>query len=105
MIRGSQAFGARPAAAASALLLAACGPVSDDPVPVQVADDRPQGVLFPNLPDDMVAAPGTPTGQMAADFTAVERGGYKLGAQLSADAETATSSAEDNRSDGCGSIL
>jgi fibro-slime domain-containing protein len=107
MIRVSQAFSAWPAVAASALLLAACGAVSDDPVPVEVSDDTPTGgVLFPNLPEDTLApATGTPSGQMPADFTAAERGGYKLGATLEPDAETVTASAADNRSDGCGSIL
>ena len=105
MIRRSQPFSARPAAAAATLLLAACGAVSNDPVPVQVSDDPTTGVLFPNLPDDPPAQPSAPTGQMPADFTAAERGGYKLGAELAADAEAASASGDDNRSNDCGSIL
>ena len=105
MNRCLQAFTARPAWAAGALLLAACGAVSNDPVPVDVSDDAPPGVLFPNLPEDMLATPATPTGQMPADFNPAERGGWKLGAPLPADAEAAPASADQNRSDGCGSIL
>jgi fibro-slime domain-containing protein len=105
MTRRSQAFRA-PAAAAGVLLLGACGAVSNDPAPVAVSEEPAStGVLFPNLPDDMLAPSAAPSGQMPADFTPAERGGYKLGAALEAGAEPVMAAAGDNRSDGCGSIL
>ncbi|HEU4579858.1 MAG TPA: fibro-slime domain-containing protein [Polyangiaceae bacterium] len=102
MTRRSQVFSA-PAAAA--VLFTACAAVSDDPAPVAVADDPSTGVLFPNLPDDMLAPSGAASSQMPADFTAAERGGYKLGEPLEAGAQTAAASPEDDRESGCGSIL
>ncbi len=87
-------------------LVAGCGSIDGDPVPVPVSEDdmgTPE-VLFPNLPDEEVPAPVAGTG-MPDDFTAADRGGWRLGSALSADSESMASSDLDNRSDGCGSIL
>jgi fibro-slime domain-containing protein len=80
----------------------ACGAVSNQPVPVAVVEDDPSGVVFPNLVDDpgMPRASGT---SLPADFTAAERGGWKLGSPLSTDPAPAEDA--DSRSDGCGSVL
>ncbi|MEO8183175.1 MAG: fibro-slime domain-containing protein [Deltaproteobacteria bacterium] len=87
-----------------AVFAAGCGAVSNDPVRVEVSgpEQGPEGVLFPNLPDESVPAPsGT---AMPVDFTATDRGGWKLGSPLSADAGEELAAMPDSR-EGCGSIL
>jgi fibro-slime domain-containing protein len=88
-----------------AVLAAGCGAVSDDPVRVQVSEGEqgPEGVLFPNLADDTPPAAQSGT-EMPADFTAADRGGWKLGSPLSAEGGEALAGAPDER-EGCGSIL
>jgi len=82
------------------LFAAGCG--ANDPVPVDVSEQGPEGVVFPNLVDD--TAPMPPSGtSFPGGFTATERGGWKLGSPLSAEPEAAQGS--ESRSDGCGSIL
>src|SRR5687768_11320229 len=88
-----------------------CGAVSNDPVPVDVADDTmdSQGVLFPVAAGDLPSNspetnPGLPPSgtAMPADFTPTELGGWKLGAAVTADAAQALVTPEDSRPDGCG---
>ena len=104
------ALGSSPKVVArlSVALLAGCGAVSNDPVPVEVAVEEgppPAGVVFPNLTDDGASTPAATGTAMPADFSAADRGGWKLGSALSTDPEAAPAAAEDNRTDGCGSIL
>src|SRR5262245_54908534 len=86
---------------ASGLFASACT-LSDDPVPVAISDEGPDGLVFPNFGDD--PAPVN-EGGMPADFTAAERGGWKLGPALAAEAATGAESGESGRTSGCGSIL
>jgi fibro-slime domain-containing protein len=87
----------------AAALAAGCGAVTNDPVPVEVTGQEPEGILFPNLADESMPAPASGTG-MPADFTATDRGGWKLGSPLSAEAEEASAAVPENR-EGCGSVL
>jgi fibro-slime domain-containing protein len=92
----------------SAPILAAlgCGAGTDDAVPVKVENTSASGgVVFPgaDLPDTSATpatgADGTPLG-----FIATERGGWQLGQAIAADA-TEDPATDDDRSDGCGSVL
>lgn len=99
---------------ALASLPVGCGGASSDPVPVDVAEDvdGTPDVLFPTLAGEPPANdPGTTpsaaagaTG-MPADFAAADLGGWKLGAEIPADAEEASGAAGDGRADTCGSVL
>jgi fibro-slime domain-containing protein len=92
---------ARRCAGLGAALLG-CG--SNDPVRVQVpgGEQGPEGVLFPNLGEE--SPPPVQSGtEMPADFTATDRGGWKLGSPLAAEGE-APAAVTDER-EGCGSIL
>jgi fibro-slime domain-containing protein len=92
-------------------LAAGCGAASSDPVPVEVENTPSSssgGVLFPGAGDELpesgavpASANGTPLG-----FTATERGGWRLGDPIAADAsEAVTGESEDDRADGCGTVL
>lgn len=93
-----------------AALLGACGAVGNDPVPVNVATPGAQasGVVFPG---DVAATGLADSGvgplmtALPADFTATDRGGWKLGAAIATDAAAATAAAGESRTDSCGSIL
>lgn len=93
---------------ALAVLSVGCSAVSNDPVPVEVsAEGATEGIFFPNLPEDSDSV-GTPMQSgttMPADFTAADRGGWKLGLPLADDAAEVPAAGTDNRNDGCGSIL
>jgi fibro-slime domain-containing protein len=99
---------------APALVLAAgCGATSSDPVPVDVQNTPSSGgVLFPGAGDQLPESGSTPAsvnGGMPIGFTATERGGWRLGDPIAADATEATdpvaSANEDSRADGCGTVL
>jgi fibro-slime domain-containing protein len=88
-------------------LAAGCGAANDDPVPVAVADDTADssGVLFPSSAGAVPAGNADATGAMPADFTATDLGGWRLGAAIASDADSALAPSADGRVDGCGSIL
>jgi fibro-slime domain-containing protein len=99
-----------PFTALLTLLALGVGCVSDDPVPVEVVDENTEGsgLLFPDGAEDVGAVPASTTTEgMPLDFTSADRGGWKLLAELPADAADAppASQAEESRPDGCGSIL
>lgn len=90
--------------------LGACGAVSSDPVPVSVATGAEQsGELFPAGDLAAMGANDTATGPsmatLPADFTATDRGGWKLGDALAAGAADGAAASGEARTDGCGSIL
>jgi fibro-slime domain-containing protein len=89
-------------------LFGACGAVNSDPVPVSVATSSAQsGVVFGDV--GMMPAGDTTTNtlmtSMPADFTATDRGGWKLGDAIASDATDNTAMSGEARTDGCGSIL
>jgi fibro-slime domain-containing protein len=89
-----------------AVLSVGCGAVSNDPVPVNVAPEgTAEGIFFPNLPDDNAGMPMQSGTTMPADFTAADRGGWKLGLPLDDDSAEVPAAGADNRNGGCGSIL
>jgi fibro-slime domain-containing protein len=84
-----------------------CGAGDGDPVPVDVENTPGSaGVVFPgaDLPDTN-AAPAAGADGMPLGFTATERGGWQLGAAITADATEDPAATDDDRSDGCGSVL
>jgi fibro-slime domain-containing protein len=93
-------------AAGAVLLGMGCAAGASDGDPSQGSEQGGvEGIVFPDLPAEEAAAPRQSGTSMPADFTAAERGGWKLAEPLAAEPGAARASRDDNRLDGCGSIL